>query len=280
MCCNNKLVSILRIYRQISILLFPFTPPPRQNEVIEPPTQDKMPIIKGAILAFKNKYYVMVLFGMFGIGLINLGRMSVQTYYFTYVLHDLNKMSIYATVTGVAGLVGAFVAQYAVSLLKSKGKAISLFSFLAAASLILQMTGRFDASMPFWIGSALSSLFIWGALSCLFAATPDCVEYALIKTGIRQDGFYSAYASFWHKAGIALGSAGAGWILAGTGYVANAAQQAASVITGINFLMFTLGIIISILMGIVFLFYKIDFKMFDKILEEEREKFGDKAVGL
>ena len=33
-------------------------------------------------------------------------------------------------------------------------------------------------------------------------------------------------------------------------------------------------------MGIVFLFYKIDFNMFDKILEEEKEKFGDKALGL
>lgn len=92
------------------------------KEVIEPPTQYKMPILKGAVLAFKNKYYVMVLFGMFGIGLINLGRMSVQTYYFSYVLHDLNKMTIYATVTGIAGLIGAFIAQYAVSLLKSKGK--------------------------------------------------------------------------------------------------------------------------------------------------------------
>ncbi len=250
------------------------------KEVIEPPTQDKMPILKGAVLAFKNKYYVMVLFGMFGIGLVNLGRMSVQTYYFTYVLHDINKMTIYATVTGVAGLVGAFVAQYVVSLLKSKGKAISIFSFLSAVSIIIQMTGRFDANTAFWIGSALSSLFIWAALSCLFAATPDCVEYALVKTGVRQDGFYSAYASFWHKAGIALGSAGAGWVLAATGYVANATEQVASAISGINFLMFTLGIIITIIMGIVFLFYKIDFKMFDEILEEEKEKFGDKALGL
>lgn len=137
--------------------------------------------------------------------------------------------------------------------------------------------------MQAWLsGLALPypALAIWAALSCLFAATPDCVEYALVKTGVRQDGFYSAYASFWHKAGIALGSAGAGWVLAATGYIPNTAEQVSSVISGINFLMFTLGIIISLLMGIVFLFYKIDFNMFDKILEEEKEKFGDKALGL
>ena len=72
-----------------------------------------------------------------------------------------------------------------------------------------------------------------------------------------MDGFYGAFASFWHKAGIALGSALAGWVLAWINYVPNAAVQAESVIRGLNFMMFIFPIIISVLMALTFAFYKI-----------------------
>lgn len=250
------------------------------KEVVTPPAaaKEQMPILKGAAMAFKNKYFVMGLVGMFAFGLMNLGRMSVQTYYFSYVLGDMGAMSIFGTVTGVAGIIGAFASQYVCNAFKSKGKATVFLAFGTAIFTFVQFLGRMDGGALFWIGGAVSYVFSWATLSVMFAVTPDTVEYGLLKTGVRQDGFYGAYASFWHKAGIALGSAGAGWILAGTGYVPNAATQAPAVIAGINALMFVIPIILSVIIGVTFLFYKIDYKRFAEILEEVKEKFGNAPV--
>ena len=93
-----------------------------------------------------------------------------------------------------------------------------------------------------------------------------------------MDGFYGAFASFWHKAGIALGSALAGWVLAWINYVPNAAVQAESVIRGLNFMMFIFPIIISVLMALTFAFYKIDYKRSEEILLELKEKYGEEVI--
>lgn len=250
------------------------------KEVVTHPVQAQaqMPILKGAAIAFKNKYFVMGLIGMFAFGLMNLGRMSVQSFYFTYVLGDVGAMSLFGTVTGIAGIIGAFGSQYICNALRSKGRAAALLAFGTAIFTTVWFLGGSSNSGLFWVSAFLSYVCSWATLSVMFAVTPDTVEYGLLTTGVRQDGFYGAYASFWHKAGIALGSAGAGWVLEGTGYIPNAPEQAPAVITGINTMMFILPIILSVLIGIVFLFYKIDYDRFAQIVDEIKAKYGDNIV--
>ena len=161
---------------------------------------------------------------------------------------------------------------------KSKPKTIRLFALLAAAVTFIQFFGRFDGGFLFWFGGCAYNFCYFMLLSQIFGSTPDCAELGFLKTGSRMDGFYGAFASFWHKAGIALGSALAGWVLAWINYVPNAAVQAESVIRGLNFMMFIFPIIISVLMALTFAFYKIDYKRSEEILLELKEKYGEEVI--
>jgi sugar (Glycoside-Pentoside-Hexuronide) transporter len=243
------------------------------KEVVKPKDdQGKMPILKGVALALKNKYFVLLVIGAAILGMLNLGRATSQTYLFMYVIGDMNAMSVYAIVTGIGGMIGAFTLPFFANLLKSKGKVICYGSFLGAVFLLIQYFCSNSLNVGFWISGFLSYICFWLALAGTVAATGDTADYALLSTGVRQEGLYGAYWSFMHKAGIAIGSAEVGWMLAATNYVANAPEQPAEVINGIKMIYFILPIILSVVVGIVFLFYKLDYKKHEEILEEQKAK--------
>ena len=243
------------------------------KEVVAPKSdQEKMPILKGVVLALKNKYYVLLLIGAFALGMLNLGRATSQTFLFMYVIGDMNAMSLYAIITGIGGMAGAFSLPFFSNLLKSKGKVICYSSFIGAVLLLVQYFCSGSLNMGFWISGGLSYICFWLALAGTIAATGDAADYALLSTGIRQEGLYGAYWSFMHKAGIAIGSAEVGWMLAATRYTANVSQQPVAVLNGIKLIYFILPIILSVAVGIVFLFYKIDYKMHAEILAEQKAR--------
>lgn len=251
------------------------------KEVVKKPKaieKDKTPIMQNIRYAIKNKQFLIVAFGMFIVGFYNLGRMTSMTYFFSYERGDMGAMGSFVTAQGIGGILGAlFLAENLSKLFKSKSKAVMLCTALAIIATLLQYVCR-DGGAGFLIGAFFGQMFIYTALTIIFSMIADCVEYGLLKDGVRMDGFYSAFGYFWHKAGIALGSAGTGWVLAATGFVPNAATQAASVFGGINFMFFWLPIILAVLMLIAFAFYKIDFKTFDGILEQIEEKYGADAT--
>lgn len=249
------------------------------KEVVQQPAQqEQIPIFRGMKLALQNKQYLCVLIGMFLGGFVTLGRMSIQSYYFLVVQGDLSKMSLYLMVTGVTAVVGSVLSPFVTNLLKSKAKTIRIFALLAAAVTLIQFFGRFDGGVLFWFGGCAYNFCYFMLLSQIFGATPDCAELGFLENGSRMDGFYGAFASFWHKAGIALGSAMAGWVLAWIKYDPKAVVQADSVIPGLNFMMFIFPIIISIVMALVFFFYKIDYKKSEEILVKIKEKYGEQVI--
>ena len=241
------------------------------KEVVAPKDdQEKMPIIKGVGLALKNKQFLILLIGAFCLGMLNLGRATSQTYLFMYVIGDMNKMSVFAIVTGVGGMIGAFSLPFFSNLLKSKGKVICYSSFIGAAFLFIQYLTSSSLNIGFWISSFLSYICFWLALAGTIAATGDCADLALLTTKVRQEGLYGAYWSFMHKAGIAIGSAEVGWMLALTHYAPNILNQPPEVINGIKLIYFLLPLVLSIIVGIVFIFYKIDYKKHADILKEQK----------
>lgn len=249
------------------------------KEVVpQPKNQEAIPILKGMKLALQNKQYICVLIGMFLGGLVTLGRMSIQSYYFLVVQGSAAKMSVYLIVTGLTAVAGSVLSPVITNRFQSKPKTIRLFALLAAIVTFIQFFGRFDGGALFWFGGGAYNFCYFVLLSQIFGSTPDCAELGFLKNGSRMDGFYGAFASFWHKAGIALGSALAGWVLEWIHYVPNAEVQAESVITGLNFMMFIFPIVISLLMSLTFIFYKIDYKRSEEILVEIREKYGEDVI--
>ena len=246
------------------------------KEVVRQPAalqREKTSIINNMKYAVKNKYFVIAAIGMFALGFMNLGRMTTMSYFFLYVMGNMGAMSIFVLAQGVGGILGAFLAEPLARKLRSKGKAITASSCLIIVFVALQYLTR-TGGTAFYVLAFFGQFSIMCTLSIVFSTMADCVEYGLLQFGTRMDAFYGAFGYFWHKAGIALGSAGAGWMLALTGYVPNAPEQAAGVISGINFMFFLLPIILAAVLAIVFRGYKLDFDMFDDILKQIEEKYG------
>lgn len=249
------------------------------KEVVpQPKGQEPIPILKGVRLGLQNKQYICVLIGMFLGGFVTLGRMSIQSYYFLVVQGNMGAMSVYLVVTGVAAVIGSILSPYVTNLFKSKPMTIRVFAVLAAVVTFIQFFGRFDGGPLFWFGGCAYNFCYFMLLSQIFGSTPDCAELGFLQTGSRMDGFYGAFASFVHKAGIALGSALSGWVLVWIHYDAQAAEQAPTVVPGLNFMMFIFPIIVSAIMAIVFCFYKIDYKRSEEILVEIKEKYGEDVI--
>ena len=102
---------------------------------------------------------------------------------------------------------------------------------------------------------------------------PDTVEYGQWKTGIRTDGFIYAATSFMMKFGGAVGPAVLGLTLDKSGYVP-LAEQSQSTLNMINLSMNFIPTLLAIVGIILFVFYKLDDKLHNKILVELREREG------
>lgn len=246
------------------------------KEVVRKPASlegEKTPILTNIKYAFRNKFFIIAAIGMFLFGFMNLGRMTVMSYFFLYVVGDMAKMSLFITVQGIGGIIGAFSAEPLVKHFRSKGKAVVVTSIGIIIFVALQYLTRGGGAL-FMVFAFCGQFCIMSALSAVFSTMADCVEYSLLQDGTRMDAFFGAFGYFWHKAGIALGSAGAGWMLSLTGYVPNAPEQAASVTAGIEFMFFLLPIILAVVSVIAFSRYKLDFDMFNDILKKIEEKYG------
>jgi Na+/melibiose symporter-like transporter len=133
--------------------------------------------------------------------------------------------------------------------------------------------------------SAVGAVFLLGALWGLFygptvpllwAMIADVPDYSEWKTGRRATGFAYAGIVFALKAGLGIGGALGGWLLAGYGYVANAAQTEHA-LRGIR-LSASVFSALPFLLGVICLFaYPITRELNQRIqteLDERRKKYA------
>ena len=208
---------------------------------------------------FKSLPFAIALAGHFLNGLISYGRVSVFTYYFKYVAGDLGLFATFIMIMRIAQIAGCYCAQYIMRLFSSVGKAISAFyiafGILLIANFYIVPNG--GNIFVFWIFTAVSSFIFGISYSLVFTIIPDIVEYNEKRSGTRSDGGISAFLALGNKVGMAVGTAGIGILLKYVGYVPNAVQtvQASA---GINSLMFLFPGAFSIIIGVLFFFYKLD----------------------
>lgn len=247
------------------------------KEIVPVPKHNKMPLWKMVKAAAKNKPFVIVMFGMLVVGFMS-GRMAGMAYYFSYVQNNAGAMAMFLTVFGVSGMIGAFTMQYLVRWMKDKAKIMRLSYLLCAVLFAAQWILANTMSLTtLLVLTFFTNIFNGWASAGIYSCVPDTVEYGELQTGIRQDGFLSAYGSFWNKVGIAVGSAGVTLILDLVGYVPNQAQTATA-IGGINFICFLFPAILCVICLILFCFYKLSNAEFEKILAQlQNQKAAQKS---
>jgi Na+/melibiose symporter-like transporter len=113
-------------------------------------------------------------------------------------------------------------------------------------------------------------------LASLFGMVPDTTEYTIWRYKVHAAGFVSAFITFAFKLGIAVATAGAGWILAGIGYQPDAVQTPHALFW-INFSSHLLVGVLMLLGALCLRFYKLDKATYDEIVED-LDRQGDSQV--
>ena len=101
---------------------------------------------------------------------------------------------------------------------------------------------------------------------------PDTVDYGEWKTGIRSEAIPFAFFQFTQKVGMGVAGAVVGWVFSAINYDANLTVQPENVQQAISVMFNILPGIFSLICMFLLFKYKLDGAMFDKIIEDLRNK--------
>ena len=190
---------------------------------------EKLSIGEEFKLFFTNKYLLIALVMTVLVNFVTQVNSSSQTYFYTYTMGDpllttsLNLVSIVPILVSIVVVVGPCMAKFG----KKKTMYIGIFGQLIGFA--LRGIAGMIQSVPLLIAGTVIAGIVTGCLavpvSTLFA---DGIDYGEYKTNKRIEGMGSAITSFSQKISSGIAMACVGWVLAITGYVANATQSAAT----------------------------------------------------
>jgi sugar (glycoside-pentoside-hexuronide) transporter len=191
---------------------------------------------------------------------------AVALYYFKYILGKPELQSTFFMVMIPANLIGAFVTPKITAIIGKK-KTFMIGSLLVAVFSFSRHFISDKSIVMIFAFSALSSISMMFCSITQWGMLPDTVEYGHWKTGKRSEGLPFAFFSFMQKTSMALTGSMAAYVMSTTGYVANEeltplAEQ------GIRWLFNIAPGVYSIICFFVLIFYKIDGKLFTKIMDD------------
>ena len=143
-------------------------------------------------------------------------------------LNGMYKLNIVGYVIGTAGRLGVVIAGY---------------------------MGNIPLMLFFTAVAALGMSPLQGDMNALIATTS---EYTRLKTGKKVDGTMYSCTSFGTKVGGGLGTAIAGWMLAASGYVQNAATQSQSCVNMLYIMYLWLPMIFNVLITFILVNLKVE----------------------
>lgn len=190
-------------------------------------------------------------------------RMSLLTYYIIYVVGNYMVISLVFTTMTIAQLIGTFLIPVATKTFGKKNYMLILSFLMIAGFVGIFFFGASSTPLlivlSFMCGLCNSS----GALS--YGMVSDCIEYGAWKLGMRQEGLAASFLTLAVKCSTAICGVAGVQCLALVGYVPNA-EQTASAITGINFVVN----IIPAICGVISVLPLFGYKLTEKRVSEIR----------
>ena len=224
--------------------------------------------------AFKNRALISITVGSVVMLLAQLTLQSMANYVFPNYYNNAAAQSV-STFAMMFGMI--FAAAVAKPLARKFGKAeISVISNLLAAAGGIFLFFLRPSSVWVYVGISFVSWLGLGVFAMVsWALITDVIDYAEIKTGIREDGSIYALYSFSRKLGQA-GSAGlTGFLLTAVGYTQETAFVP-SVLDGIyNISTIVPSIGFLILSLILWFWYPLHKKRVEENVEILRRKHGE-----
>ncbi|GAB5561042.1 MAG: MFS transporter [Synoicihabitans sp.] len=231
------------IFCVIAVLLFWMTFA-LTRERVQPPADQKSDLGKELKLLLRNiPWIVMFIAGIFTLANVAV-RGAVTLFYFKYYAGDdgspwlgrFDMSTVFLTSGTIALIIGVMCTKW-ISKWGDKKQLMVVLSAANAGVMALFYLVPQDATGMMFFMNVLGALIAGPTIPLVWSMFADVADYGEWKFGHRSTGLVFSGVQFAQKFGLAIGSAMAGWMLAGFGYVADA-DQSPEAIEGIR-LMFT-----------------------------------------
>lgn len=213
--------------------------------------------IKESLKALKRNWpWAIIIFINFIYWMGMQTRSQVTVYFFKYNMHDATLASLVLSLQLVA-LVAVVLTPWTASRIGKRNTMLGGMILAVIGQLLLSL-GANNLSVPIIIFATIIGYLGTGYVSGLIAVMlADAVDYGEWINGVRAEGIVTSFSSFSAKLGMGIGGVITGWILTGTGYVANKTQTAGA-LHGIELNYIWVPLLGFALSGIALMFYHVD----------------------
>ncbi|HNW52678.1 MAG TPA: MFS transporter [Bacteroidales bacterium] len=228
------------------------------RERVQPPKEQENSLKEDIKNLFRNKAWIILAL----VGIISFIMFAMQNaaiaYYFKYYLGRENNVQLFNVIGTVALIVALPLSKPLAKRFGNKNVFIGSSLISGLFFMLIYIAGVNDLT-TIYIFNILAKMAYAPAVPLLWTMIADSADYGEWTTGRRATGLYFSAAVFAQKAGWGIGAAIAGWILAVSGFVANAVQNNTA-ITGIKLLVSVIPGILYMSCALFMIFYKIDSK--------------------
>ena len=221
--------------------------------------EEKYNLIDAFKILVHNKYFLMIC-GTYLLMQLYSATLGMGIYFMKYVLGDEGLFGTFSWAVNIPMIVGLLVTPILVA--KFNGDVIGTVGRLGVV--VAGYMGNIPLMLAFTAIAALGMSPLQGDMNALIATTS---EYTRLTTGKKVDGTMYSCTSFGTKVGGGLGTAIAGWMLAASGYVQNAATQSQSCVNMLHVMYLWLPMIFNLL--ITFVLIKLNVEHANKELQKE-----------
>ncbi len=218
-------------------------------------------------LLIRNKYYLMIC-GSYILMQIYSATLNMGIYYMTYILKNANLLGVFSWAINIPMIIGLLFTPVLVARFRGMYRLNLLGYALGTAGRLGVVLAGYMGSVPLMLActaiAAIGMSPLQGDMNALIAT---CSEYTFLTTGKRVDGTMYSCTSLGTKLGGGIGTALAGWLLALSGYVGGAAQQASSVLTMLNVMYLWIPMVINLVITLVLSRLNVE-----QAVDKEREK--------
>ncbi|GEQ50139.1 MFS transporter [Tetragenococcus koreensis] len=241
---------------------------------VETSQKNKMSLGKSIKLLLKNNYWLLLfLIMILAWGILGLFQ-GVPVYYATYILGNSSFVGPLATFFNLPLIAGFFVTGLIVKKFGRRRIIIAGLIILIASS-ALMIVDPYSVILAN-ICTLLRGVGFAPIMGTAYAMLADVIDYGEWKNGVRNDGLSYSSGTFSTTVGSAVASSGVGWLLGLSGYISGGSAQPDGVYSMIQFMFIYLPLIISLLLIILMLFYKLD-NFHPEIVKDLRMRNGEKS---
>lgn len=213
--------------------------------------EEKYSLIDAFKLLIHNKYFVMIC-GTYLLMQLYTATLGMGIYFMKYVLGDEGLFGTFSWAVNIPMIIGLLVTPILVSKFHGMYKLNIMGYVIGTAGRLGVVAAGYMGNIPlmlvFTAVAALGMSPLQGDMNALIATTS---EYTRLTTDKKVDGTMYSCTSFGTKVGGGLGTAIAGWMLAASGFVQNAATQTTSCINMLHIMYLWLPMIFNLLITLV-----------------------------